>query len=149
VEEAGQPNVALIIFDVTTAEGKKGGGICTGTLITPTKILTAAHCVLPPSGSKLSNYRVTFDSKPSKTSTLIKVTGAVAHAGWSRDNLENGLDAAVLTLATPVQGVTPAPVVKSIPQGLVGMTATAVGYGLADYNDPNSSMIKRSVNIKV
>lgn len=38
----------------------EGGGFCTGALIAPDLVLTAAHCVVDPSGTPVPAGRITF-----------------------------------------------------------------------------------------
>ncbi len=40
------------------------GGFCTGTLIAPDLVLTAAHCVIEPGGIPVAAARITFSCRP-------------------------------------------------------------------------------------
>ena len=106
--------------------------ICSGTLISPTVFLTAAHCVtgLPPG---IGGFFVTFDSQFTQSSTLIPGTPH-AHPDFNQRQSDPA-DIAVVVLGSAV-GVSPATLPTaglfdqlSAAGALKGQTFTAVGYG--------------------
>jgi secreted trypsin-like serine protease len=120
------PSTGALIVDV-------GGGqtatTCTGTMISATAFLTAAHCVSA-SGQAVS---VSFDSIVSTLS--IRLAGTAypnpAYAGGK------GADLAVVRLAAAVPGVVPMALPRlnllsdlSVKNGLRGQSFTVVGYGV-------------------
>ncbi len=90
---------------------------CTGTLISPTVFLTAAHC--HPEGGNTSY--VTFDEET--TSTL--------HLGTFHDTHKGGGDIAVVVFDEPIKGIKPAqlPTEGQFDNVEKGQDFTAVGYG--------------------
>jgi V8-like Glu-specific endopeptidase len=90
---------------------------CTGTLISPTVLLTAAHCY-PEKGN--TSY-VTFDEET--TSTL--------HLGTFHDNPSRRSDIAVVVFDEPIKGIKPAqlPTEGRLDDVDKGQEFTAVGYG--------------------
>lgn len=130
--------------------------LCTGTLISPTKILSAAHCVYKEDFSGLENpshFRVFFDSGES-----VAVSAVRAHPSFVSDfnriiqtAQSDGVDpnssafdskfgeyikslgladVSVMTLASPVT-ITPAPVHTSESPAL-GLILSIFGYGLTN-----------------
>jgi Trypsin len=98
---------------------------CTGTLISPTVFLTAAHC-----DEAVSRVAVTFDS------SYDAKTGTVHWGTWHADprfdqKQSDPHDVAVVVLDKPVKGITPArlPKAGSLDSLKVGDPITAVGYG--------------------
>ena len=118
------PAVGALVVDVG---GGKLGATCTGTMISDTTFLTAAHCVTAPAQS----VWVTFDSAYTVASSRVAGTAYAnpAYAGGK------GADLAVVRLAAPVVGVVP----MTLPRlgtlsnfgakGLQGQSFTVVGYG--------------------
>ena len=119
------PNVGGVV--VEDAEGMFL--VCTGTLISPTVVLTAAHCIFE------GEYFVTFDPKVTEKSKLHRGT-PYPHPSytWTQNDPN---DIAVIVLDQAVRGITPA----SLPSAglfdrlpLNGQKFTAVGYGLHEPN---------------
>lgn len=129
---------------------KDGAGFaCTGTLIAPTLVLTAAHCVLPPpTAKKTSSWKVYFnvnDPKSIQAATPIAVSNAVAHPAYKHNSFGNGNDAAVLVLskAAPANIKPIAVNSRSIATSAVGKSILAVGFGLSDGINKTGSGTKR------
>jgi secreted trypsin-like serine protease len=110
---------------------------CSGTLISPTVFLTAAHCE---EGERVC---VTFDAQYTSRSKLHCGTW-YAHPGYYGGE-SNPLDVAVIVFDRPVKGITPAQVVD---EGLLdAMKAdgtltqstafTSVGYGAQETSPPH------------
>ncbi len=120
------PNVgALVDYD---SRGT-AYAFCTGTLISPTVFLTAAHC-----NPGTSTVKVTFESKVSSAGEMY-VGRYIAHANY-RAGQDDPHDIAVIVFDKPISGITPAKlptrglfdVLKK--NGLLdGSQFTAVGYG--------------------
>src|ERR687893_737849 len=97
---------------------------CSGTLISPTVFLTAAHCNIG-----TSTVYVTFDTKFSQRSKLYAGTfHADPQYNWAQDDPH---DIAVVVFDRPVRGITPARLPKA--GQLDGLPHdqqfTVVGYG--------------------
>jgi trypsin len=98
---------------------------CTGTLISPTIFLTAAHC-----DQGVERVAVTFDS------SYDSVHGTAYWGTWHADPgyrqaQSNPHDLAVVVLDRPIDGITPArlPQAGSLSNVKVGDRFTSVGYG--------------------
>ncbi|MFF0739495.1 S1 family peptidase [Streptomyces sp. NPDC004111] len=113
-----------------------GEHICGGTLIAPTKVLTAAHCVDKEEGPARS-YEVVGGRTDLRTTkgTVRKVVSVKIHPKF--DAARFTYDAAVLTLAKPMP-YKPLPVAGAKDSALFksGKSATALGWGLTATDTP-------------
>jgi hypothetical protein len=119
----GHPEVAAVLAQQAYSDGTWEE--CTGTLIAPKVVLTAAHC-----DEGVSRIAVTFDS------TYDAATGTTYWGTWHADPAYDQAqsdphDVAVIVLDKAPKGITPArlPQAGSL-SGLTGtQTFTSVGYG--------------------
>jgi secreted trypsin-like serine protease len=74
---------------------------CTGTLISPTVMLTAAHC-----NPGVATVKVTFESKVSNAGAMY-LGRFIAHAGYNAAQ-NDPHDIAVIVFDRPINGITPA-----------------------------------------
>jgi Trypsin len=119
----GHPEVGALLAPVPFSDGTWAE--CTGTLISPTVFLTAAHCDLG-----LSRVAVTFNS------SYHSATGTTYVGTWHADSaFDNSAsdphDLAVVVFDTPVTGIAPArlPAAGSLDNLPKSTRFTSVGYG--------------------
>jgi hypothetical protein len=120
---SGHPEVGELLAPQPYPDGT--WGTCSGTLISPTVFLTAAHC-----DQGVSRVAVTFDSSYDAT------TGTTYWGTWHADPGYNKAqsdpqDVAVVVFDQPVEGITPAQLPKAGSLGDLkgGTRFTSVGYG--------------------
>lgn len=150
----GQPAEASQIFG--TVYLQVGSGNCTGTLIAPSVVVTAAHCVAPQPGTFIPANQIlvaagVLDVGYATNDQVYAVAGVAAHpqftylqSGYTNDptGLGNMYDLAVLVLARPVQTLSPVPLFpygSFDPQVPSGATVLISGYGMTQTNGYGSS----------
>ena len=119
----GHPEVGALLAPVAYSDGTWEA--CSGTLISPTVFLTAAHCDLG-----VDRVAVTFDSQ------YVAKGGNTYWGTWNADPRYRGAqsdpyDIAVVVLDKEVKGITPArlPGAGSLENLAPGTRFTSVGYG--------------------
>jgi hypothetical protein len=131
VDSGTYPWVAALVFRSTA--GGPWVSRCSGSLVAPDLVLTAAHCGVYFSGLPAGHMGVTFDAVVGASSHV--VTGTfIAHPDFALDTTR---DFAVVRLDQPVSGIVPATVappnlLQVLKDGgrLVGAHFEAVGYGI-------------------
>jgi V8-like Glu-specific endopeptidase len=119
----GHPEVGALLAQQAFSDGTWAE--CTGTLISPTVFLTAAHC-----DEGVNRVNVTFDS------SYVSPTGITYSGTWHADPAFRKAqgdphDIAVVVLDSPVGGITPAglPAANSLAGLGKDQKFTSVGYG--------------------
>ena len=127
------PNVGAMVAEWRAA-GQKDL-FCTGTLISPTVFVTAAHCTAYLESLGIEQIWVTFDSHFNAATATLYPGTMHTNPGYNQRQSDSG-DIAVVVLDQPITHLTPAklPTAGLLDQlqarnGLKGQTFTAVGYG--------------------
>jgi hypothetical protein len=131
------PNVGALVAD-WNEDSPGPDQFCTGTLVSPTLFLTAAHCMFGwPEGTQFwVTFSPVYDEAAAAPTGLVPVSSFTMHEGFAQPG--GGIDAheiAIVTLASP-QSATPAqlPTLGLLntfsQQQLRQLRFTTVGYGL-------------------
>jgi secreted trypsin-like serine protease len=139
-----RPLVALVSLD---ADSQWDGQFCAGTLIDPTHVLTAGHCIVededfrariaPSSVGVLAGHKDLSDTAMDRAS-LVPVNSIFVNPNFNIRTMR--WDAAILRLGAPITSVPVMPRLTAADEAALGMgtsTVTAVVAGWGDTN-PNS-----------
>jgi hypothetical protein len=130
----GAPSTDGVARSVVTIVGSRGN-FCTGAMIAPKIVLTAAHCVQPGSEYKIVEYGA--DRQPS----LQDVKAVAIHPGFNMQTMlahRATADVALMQLEAPARGKAPAVLgAPNIPI-LVGSRFTIAGIGVTVRGDGKS-----------
>jgi len=145
-DDAVDPAVVALYARVP---GATTGSLCTGEVISPTVVLTAAHCVteVAPGSVHYVIPGAKFQSVPS--SEWLAVKEAHADPAFDSQHLEAGHDIAVVILAKPTT-IRPLRFLQgTLPPEAIGQRVRLVGYGLDNGLLQTGAGTKRTVTVPV
>ena len=122
-----------------------GFPFCTGTVIAPRVVVTAAHCLAEP-GTTASGIRFALGPDANSPSTVIRVKRIQYHPQYDAQNIKNDIGVVILASDAPV---TPVPLNTSMPSSWVGKSLTFVGYGVTNGSTQTGAGRKRVVSIPI
>ncbi len=121
-------------------------GFCTGIVVSPHAVLTAAHCVPPD-----AEVRIHFKDEAGAP-VLLPVSGVIRHPGYRADAIarrERSIDLAIVTLADPLPERFRPATLSTQGSAQVGDRFTVAGFGLGREGEPASSGRLREATLSV
>jgi secreted trypsin-like serine protease len=140
----GDPSVVALFAH---ARGATSGSLCTATVIAPTKVLTAAHCVDPRVVGSGNVFEVLTGTSLSGAPRLA-VSRTAFDPAFNPNNLVGGHDIAVVTLAQRTS-LAPLPINRTaLGNANLGIPVRLVGYGTNTHGNTGAGT-KRTVTTRL
>jgi hypothetical protein len=127
--------------DAVVALVDRGVVYCSGTLIAPRVVLTAAHCLDPTLGPDPESLTVVFGPRISDPDAVRRPVQSLIHPDWSPSSFDNDIGLLALDEPAPVPFIQPN--LAELGDEVVGETIRMVGYGVTRAGLISSSGIKR------
>ncbi len=134
-DDPGDPAVAQLVLV---------GGACTGALIAPTVVLTAAHCAAPAVGAASPGTAAFGPGGAAGFTETIAVASVWVARDWPRESA----DVALVRLAHPAAAAPIAWRAVALPP-MAGATVRVVGFGQTAGGQPSTAGTKRTVELRV
>jgi len=139
--DSGDPSVVALFGHLP---GAQKGFLCTASLISPTVLLTAAHCVDPAAIGAGNVFLAVLGTTLSAPTAVLQVASTAFDPAFDVNNVGNGHDVGVAMLAQP-STLKPLPINRNpLPITDFGATVRLVGFG-ADTHADTGAGTKRSV----
>jgi secreted trypsin-like serine protease len=138
----GDPSVVALF---ASQPGAQDGSLCTATVISPTVLVTAAHCVSPDEVGPGAQFVVLLGNNLDSSSVqALAVADTTYDTAFDPNSLDGGHDIGLVRLAKPTT-LTPIPFNRDDPSGLAGGTVRLVGYGVNSGKAQTGAGQKRTV----
>jgi secreted trypsin-like serine protease len=145
--------VALVVY--SQAASPQNLVMCSGSIVSPHVVLTAAHCIDPDIVGTIDHVQIFLGSDFSDPgqfgdgSYFVDVTSRSFDPAFSATNFEAGHDIAVVVAAQTLSG-TPLPMNRnSLSTSDIGTSVHVVGFGESDGSDPTSAGPRREIDTTI
>jgi secreted trypsin-like serine protease len=147
VTDPGDPAVIALFAH---QPGQGSGSLCTASLISPTVLLHAAHCVDPREVGAGNVFVAIQGTSLNQATAVNNVASTHFDPKFDPNRLNNGHDVGISILAQPITNIKPLPFNKApLSNALIGQPVRLVGYGLNNGVQQTGAGTKRQVTTKL
>jgi secreted trypsin-like serine protease len=124
--------------------GSQQGALCTATLIAPTVLLTAAHCVSPDEVGDNAEFHVFLGNNlNTRSGTWVNVRGVTNDPAFDTEHPELGHDVGIVVLQKALPFAPVAYNKAPLRTSMLGKRVRLVGYGLSNGHTQQGAGVKR------
>ena len=144
-------DTSVVAILITSANGPDDDALCSGTVVSPHVVLTAAHCLSPDVAGPIQSVQIFTGQNaldPNETSdpaNVVNVATTIIDSGFVA-NTENPTHDIAMVIAASAMTQTPIALNHdSLGDGDVGTATESVGYGQSDGANHESAGIRLSL----
>lgn len=143
-------DTSVVALHIASSNGPQGDALCSGTVVSPHVVMTAAHCLSPDVVGPIDHVDIFLGDDPfdpqqmADASLFITASSTTYDAQFSKDAATH--DIAVVVSPAPLA---PAPIAldhDGLGNGDIDTPVHVVGFGESNGNDPNSAGPRRSAD---
>lgn len=152
---ADTADTSVVAVIITSANGPQNDAVCSGTVISPHVVLTAAHCLDPAVVGPIDHVSIFLGSDFGDATETGNASNFVAVASTSFDpqftplSTNGGHDLGLIVAATTLPQAPMGLNRSSLGSGDIGTAVHAVGFGQSSGTDPTSAGPRRAIDTTI
>jgi secreted trypsin-like serine protease len=143
-------DTSVVALHIASANGPQGDALCSGTVVSPHVVMTAAHCLSPDVIGPVDHVDIFLGDDPFDAQQMNDPTLFITAASYTYDTQFSKTtathDIAVIVSPTPLAPPPIALNLEALGTNDIDKPVHAVGFGEANGSDPNSAGPRRSAD---
>ncbi len=146
-------DTAVVALHIVSANGPNNDALCSGTVVSPHVVLTAAHCLSTDVVGPIDHVEIFLGSDPfdptqaTNAALFVQVSSTSFDPQFSANGTTHDIG-----IVVAAQALTPTPIAlnhDSLGSGDIGTPVQAVGFGESDGTVPSSAGPRRTIDTKI